>query len=112
MVYLARCPLQVEADIAPFRGLLLGLFFLTTGASVAPGLLLEQWPTVVGLLGGLLVIKGTITTLVCPLFGLTRGESVRVGSILSGGGEFAFVVLKLAQNLNVLPMTLDKLLVG
>eukprot|EP00953_Heterococcus_sp_UTEX-ZZ885_P040970 20930-Heterococcus_DN1.PRE.3 len=82
---------QVEADIAPFRGLLLGLFFMTTGASVDPGLLLEQWPTVLALLSGLLVIKG---------------------SILSGGGEFAFVVLTLAQKLNVLPMTLDKLLVG
>eukprot|EP00611_Tribonema_gayanum_P026044 TRINITY_DN609_c0_g1_i1.p1 TRINITY_DN609_c0_g1~~TRINITY_DN609_c0_g1_i1.p1 ORF type:complete len:849 (-),score=251.85 TRINITY_DN609_c0_g1_i1:287-2530(-) len=104
--------MQVEADIAPFRGLLLGLFFMTTGASVDPGLLLEQWPTVIGLLGGLLLIKGVITSLVCPLFGLTKGESVRVGSILSGGGEFAFVVLTLAQKLNVLPMTLDKLLVG
>jgi Kef-type K+ transport system membrane component KefB len=103
---------QVEADIAPFRGLLLGLFFMTTGASVDPGLLLEQWPTVLALLSGLLVIKGIITSLLCYAFGLSKGESVRVGSILSGGGEFAFVVLTLAQKLNVLPMTLDKLLVG
>ena len=85
---------------------------MTTGASVDPQLLLEQWPTVIALLTGLLLIKGVIITGLCLSFGLTKGESVRTGSILSGGGEFAFVVLTLAQKLNVLPMTLDKLLVG
>ncbi|KAG5189905.1 Sodium/hydrogen exchanger family-domain-containing protein [Tribonema minus] len=104
--------MQVEADIAPFRGLLLALFFMTTGASVDPHMLWEQWPTVLGLLTGLLLVKGIITSTLGPLFGLTKGESVRVGSILSGGGEFAFVVLTLAQKLNVLPLALDKLLVG
>lgn len=104
--------MQVEADIAPFRGLLLGLFFMTTGASVDPPLLLENWTTVLALLTGLLLIKGVITGILSLNFGLTKGEAVRTGSILSGGGEFAFVVLTLAQKLNVLPLTLDRLLVG
>ena len=85
---------------------------MTTGASVDPGLLLEQWPTVLALLTGLILIKGVIISVLSLQFGLSKGEALKTGSILSGGGEFAFVVLTLAQKLNVLPLTLDKLLVG
>lgn len=46
------------------------------------------------------------------LFGLSPSESVRTGVVLSGGGEFAFVILTLAQRLDVLPIELNKLLVG
>jgi voltage-gated potassium channel Kch len=103
---------QIEADIKPFRGLLLGLFFLTTGASVDPVVLTEQWPVVLALLGGLITFKAIITTLLGPFFGLSKAESVRTGLLLSGGGEFAFVVLTLADKLHVLPDQLAKVLVG
>ena len=103
---------QIESDIKPFRGLLLGLFFVTTGASVDPTILIAQWPTVLALLVGLISFKAIITTLLGPLFGLTKSESVRTGLLLSGGGEFAFVVLTLADKLNVLPEQLAKVLVG
>lgn len=46
------------------------------------------------------------------LFGLSPSESVKTGVVLSGGGEFAFVILTLAQRLDVLPIELNKLLVG
>ena len=103
---------QIEADIKPFRGLLLGLFFLTTGASVDPVVLTEEWPVVLALLVGLISFKATITTLLGPFFGLSKAESVRTGLLLSGGGEFAFVVLTLADKLHVLPDQLSKVLVG
>lgn len=103
---------QIEADIKPFRGLLLGLFFLTTGASVNPYVIQEQWSTVLGLTAGLIGFKAVITTGLGPLFGLTIPESVRTGLLLAGGGEFAFVVLTLADKLEVLPDKLAKLLVG
>lgn len=103
---------QIEADIKPFRGLLLGLFFLTTGASVEPLVLQQEWPTVLALTGGLIAFKAIITTLLGPLFGLSRSDSVRTGLLLAGGGEFAFVVLTLADKLGVLPDLLAKILVG
>jgi len=103
---------QIEADIKPFRGLLLGLFFLTTGASVDPSVIQEQFPTVLALLAGLIAFKAAIITFLGPKFGLSLQESIRTGFLLSGGGEFAFVVFTLADRLQVLPHQLAKILVG
>lgn len=103
---------QIETDIKPFKGLLLGLFFLTTGASVDPFVIKEQLPTVLALLGGLIAFKATIVAALGPFFNLSKADSVRAGLILSGGGEFAFVVLTLADKLHVIPDQLAKILVG
>uniref|UniRef100_A0A7R9U8T7 RCK N-terminal domain-containing protein n=1 Tax=Pinguiococcus pyrenoidosus TaxID=172671 RepID=A0A7R9U8T7_9STRA len=102
---------QVEADIQPFRGLLLGLFFMTTGASVDPTVVAAQVPTFLALLGGLIVFKASIISLTgYRHFDLRKEEAIRVGALLSGGGEFSFVVLALAEKLGVLPSPLAKLL--
>lgn len=95
------CGVQVEAEVKPFKGVLLGLFFLCTGASVDVSVLLSRFPTIALLTVGLLCVKFTITAVSARLFGLSEGESVKVGLTLSQGGEFAFVLLALAQ---VLPL--------
>ncbi|XP_028083336.1 K(+) efflux antiporter 3, chloroplastic-like isoform X2 [Camellia sinensis] len=102
---------QIEADIRPFRGLLLGLFFVTTGTSIDMQLLFREWPNVISLLAGLIVIKTIIITAIGPRVGLTLQESVRIGLLLSQGGEFGFVVFSLANQLGVLPLELNKLLI-
>ncbi|KAG6409088.1 hypothetical protein SASPL_132120 [Salvia splendens] len=102
---------QIEADIRPFRGLLLGLFFVTTGTSIDTQLLMREWPNVISLLAGLIVIKTLIITALGPRVGLTLQESIRIGLLLSQGGEFAFVVFSLANRLGVLPLELNKLLI-
>ncbi|XP_066355664.1 K(+) efflux antiporter 3, chloroplastic-like isoform X2 [Miscanthus floridulus] len=102
---------QIEADIRPFRGLLLGLFFMTTGTSIDMQLLIREWPNVLSLLGGLIAIKTLIITAIGPRVGLTLKESVRIGLLLSQGGEFGFVVFSLANRLGVLPLELNKLLI-
>lgn len=102
---------QIEADIRPFRGLLLGLFFVTTGTSIDMQVLIQEWPNVLTLLAGLIVIKTAIITAIGPRVGLTLQESVRIGLLLSQGGEFAFVVFSLANRLGVLPLELNKLLI-
>ncbi|KAF7843061.1 K(+) efflux antiporter 3, chloroplastic isoform X1 [Senna tora] len=103
--------MQIEADIRPFRGLLLGLFFLTTGTSIDMQLLYREWPNVLTLLAGLIAIKTLIITVLGPRVGLTLQESVRIGFLLSQGGEFGFVVFSLANSLGVLPLELNKLLI-
>ncbi|XP_020599791.1 K(+) efflux antiporter 3, chloroplastic isoform X2 [Phalaenopsis equestris] len=102
---------QIEADIRPFRGLLLGLFFVTTGTSIDMQLLVREWPNVLTLLTGLIVIKTLIITAIGPRVGLTLQESIRIGFLLSQGGEFGFVVFSLANRLGVLPLELNKLLI-
>ncbi|XP_073292587.1 K(+) efflux antiporter 3, chloroplastic-like isoform X2 [Primulina huaijiensis] len=102
---------QIEADIRPFRGLLLGLFFVTTGTSIDTQLLIREWPNVFSLLAGLITVKTLIITAIGPRVGLTLQESVRIGLLLSQGGEFGFVVFSLANRLGVLPLELNKLLI-
>lgn len=102
---------QIEAEIRPFKGLLLGLFFVTTGTSIDIQLLLREWPNVLTLLGGLIAIKTAIITSIGPFVGLSLPESVRIGLLLSQGGEFAFVVFSLANRLGVLPLELNRLLI-
>ncbi|TQE02582.1 hypothetical protein C1H46_011816 [Malus baccata] len=74
-------------------------------------LLFREWPNVLSLLGGLIVIKTLIITAIGPRVGLTLQESVRIGLLLSQGGEFGFVVFSLANRLGVLPLELNKLLI-
>ena len=62
-------------------------------------LLVREWPNVLSLLAGLIVIKTLIISAIGPRVGLTIQESVRIGFLLSQGGEFAFVVFSLANRL-------------
>ncbi|KAJ8610086.1 hypothetical protein CTAYLR_007079 [Chrysophaeum taylorii] len=101
---------RIEADIQPFRGLLLGLFFVTTGANVDLQLLALEWPTATALLLGQLAFKAAIVAFFAEIvFGLPRREAIRTSLLLAGGGEFAFVVLTLATRLGVLPPQLARL---
>ena len=63
---------QVEADIRPFRGILLGLFFVTTGISLDLALLFQQWPIVLALTAGLIAVKVGIIGSMAPWFGLSK----------------------------------------
>jgi len=94
--------LQVESDIAPYRGLLLGLFFMTVGMEISPQLLVAKWATVA--LGVVALVAGKIAVIagVAPLFGLSRLAAVRAGLFLGPGGEFAFVALGDAVARNIL----------
>ncbi|MDX2103224.1 MAG: monovalent cation:proton antiporter-2 (CPA2) family protein [Alphaproteobacteria bacterium] len=88
---------QIEADIQPFRGLLLGLFFMTVGMTIDLGMLLAKPEVVLGTTLGLLVVKAAVLIGLIRLWGLPWHVAVRSGLLLAQGGEFAFVVL--AQSL-------------
>lgn len=101
---------QIEADIAPFRGLLLGLFFITVGFGIDISLMTGNFLVICFLLFTLLFIKTTIITALCRGFGINFSNSQRTGLILSQGGEFAFVTFGLAQKSNLLPPQFAQLL--
>ena len=86
---------ELEADIEPFKGLLLGLFFVATGMSARVGILIERPLAVLGAFLGLLVLKGLAGWVVARLSGLKDGAARRFASDVAGGGEFAFVLLAL-----------------
>lgn len=84
---------QVGAVIQPIRGLLLGLFFVTVGMSIDLALALEQILVILALLVGLLLGKAAILAALGLASGLGKAASLRLGIVLSEGGEFAFVLL-------------------
>eukprot|EP00543_Licmophora_paradoxa_P006703 CAMPEP_0202443416 /NCGR_PEP_ID=MMETSP1360-20130828/2688_1 /ASSEMBLY_ACC=CAM_ASM_000848 /TAXON_ID=515479 /ORGANISM="Licmophora paradoxa, Strain CCMP2313" /LENGTH=805 /DNA_ID=CAMNT_0049059099 /DNA_START=108 /DNA_END=2525 /DNA_ORIENTATION=- len=101
---------QIEADIAPFRGILLGLFFVTVGFEIDIGLIASNGPLVAGTVMGIMFIKASIATLASLVFGLSLSTSQQTGLILSQGGEFAFVTFGLARSLGILDKPTTKLL--
>jgi len=101
---------QVEADIAPFRGILLGLFFVTVGFEIDVALIFSKLPAVLGIVFGIMGIKTLVLTLLSLAFGLSPSVSQHTGLILSQGGEFAFVTFGLARSLGILDQPTTKLL--
>jgi glutathione-regulated potassium-efflux system protein KefB len=89
---------EIESQIEPFKGLLLGLFFVSVGVSLDLSLAREQPLAIALVVGAILVFK---SALLIALGTMKRklgfAETVRLAVVLAGGGEFAFVVLALAQ---------------
>ncbi len=89
---------ELESNIEPFKGLLLGLFFVSVGMSVDLHLLLQKPVLVVGLAAGLMLVKGVLLWPLGRLTGrLGSADALRLAALLASGGEFAFVLLNLAQ---------------
>jgi CPA2 family monovalent cation:H+ antiporter-2 len=93
---------QIEADIRPFRDVLLGLFFVGVGALLNAPILLAHGPALLLATVALLCIKAGLIALLARALGESAGNSVRVGGMLAQGGEFAFVLFNLAQHLDLL----------
>jgi glutathione-regulated potassium-efflux system protein KefB len=83
---------QLEADIQPFEGLLLGLFFTAIGMTIDVRLLLDEPVIILSLVAGLVAVKAVILYALGRWQGLDTGPSRRLGIALSQGGEFAFVL--------------------
>ncbi len=93
---------QVEADIQPFHGLLLGLFFMAVGMTINLGLLAEHPFLIAGLVLAMIVTKTLIIYLLSLAFGLPHGSALRSGLILAGGGEFVFVLFNPAIEMGLI----------
>jgi glutathione-regulated potassium-efflux system protein KefB len=99
-VMLAESPYrhELEADIDPFRSILLGLFFLAVGMLLDVDVIFAEPMLVVGLAAALIAIKVGVIFLLGRFFGLTSSASIIMALLLSQGGEFGFVLFAAAQN--------------
>ena len=102
---------ELEADIDPFKGLFLGLFFMSVGMGLDLGLITQRPFMVFGLVIALLVIKALIAFAVGRFAGLNRGTSRNLGAAIPQGGEFAFVIFGVAVAAGVLDGKLSELLI-
>jgi CPA2 family monovalent cation:H+ antiporter-2 len=85
----------IQSEAQPFRGLLLGFFFVSVGLALDPAVLLHQWPLVLVALGGLLAVKVVGNVLASLVFRWSVPGSLQLGFLLAQGSEFAFVILSL-----------------
>ncbi|VVD80333.1 potassium transporter [Pandoraea morbifera] len=99
---------QVEDDIKPFRDVLLGLFFITTGMLLDPAILLKQPLLVLLFFVGPLVVKFTLIAGLARLFGSSPGTAIRTGLGLAQAGEFGFVLLNLVIDRHLLDASLSQ----
>ena len=94
---------QIEADIQPFKGLLVGLFFISVGMGVDLEAAGEQAFWVIPSVFGLILIKAAIIAGLFLAFGLRRDEAVRGGLLLGQAGEFGFLIVGSAMVFGVVP---------
>ncbi len=93
---------QIEADMKPFRSLLLGLFFMTVGMSLNPLLMIQKSSLVGGLFFIMILGKVAIFLITCMIMRLSVKNSIRLSLLLAGGSEFAFILLKQAETANII----------
>jgi glutathione-regulated potassium-efflux system ancillary protein KefC len=103
---------ELETDLEPFKGLLLGLFFMAVGMNIDFGVLLASPGKVAAILAGFVLIKLGVIWSLARLMGLPLQERPVFTLLLAQGGEFAFVVFQTAVGTRVLPAQTGSLLVG
>lgn len=103
---------QIEADIRPFRDILLGLFFVSIGMLIDLQLFASHSLLIIGMTLGLLVIKGLVVALLVKWRGSDNETAWRSGLALAQGGEFCFALMAQMQQSRLLPAELGALLLA
>jgi glutathione-regulated potassium-efflux system protein KefB len=93
---------QLEADIEPFRGILLGLFFVSVGMSLDLGVVVAEWALVIGGVLLFMAVKAACIFIIAKVFGADNREAVDRATLFAQGGEFAFVLYAAAFAAGVL----------
>jgi CPA2 family monovalent cation:H+ antiporter-2 len=103
---------ELEADIEPFRGILLGLFFMAVGLSLELSVIAASWPTIMVAVPLLMIVKVAIIYGLCRSFGAGHDTAVRVAFLLPQGGEFGFVLFTAAASAALFSTELASLLIA
>ncbi|MCW2314910.1 Kef-type potassium/proton antiporter, CPA2 family [Rhodoblastus acidophilus] len=101
---------QLEADIEPFRGLLMGLFFMSVGMSVDRRLIAEHIGWLAGASAALLAVKTGLMFVLFRLNGASKRESLSAAGVLTPAGEFSFAIFPLAAQTALIPAADSSLL--
>ena len=102
---------ELEANIEPFKGLLLGLFFMSVGMSVDMHLALSKPILIISLALALLTIKASILFSIAKTTKQSNASAIRLAAIISQGGEFAFIILIQAVGLSIVDSTAQNIIV-
>jgi CPA2 family monovalent cation:H+ antiporter-2 len=102
---------QIEADLQPFRGFLLGLFFITVGMGIDPALIGSEALRLTAILAALILVKAAVVFVLARLFRLPWRTALQSGLLLAQGGEFAFVLFAIAEQTQILAKEESDLLV-
>ena len=89
---------ELEADIEPFRGVLLALFFMAVGLSLKLEVILDNWLLILLAVPVMMVIKAIVIYALCRVTGSSHNDAVRIGRLLPQGGEFGFVLFSAAAS--------------
>ncbi|SEO97094.1 monovalent cation:proton antiporter-2 (CPA2) family protein [Pseudomonas sp. NFACC39-1] len=103
---------QIEADIRPFRDILLGLFFVSIGMLIDLQLFVEDGLLILGLTLGLMLLKGCVVAMLVKWQGDDGETSWRSGLALAQGGEFCFALMALMQQNRLMPADISGLLLA
>lgn len=103
---------ELEADIEPFRGILLGLFFIAVGLSLDLAVVLDNWLLIILAVPSLMVIKAVIVFVLCRMFQIERDTAIRVAFLLPQSGEFGFVLFSTAVAAALIDTSTASLLVA
>jgi len=99
---------ELESDIEPFKGLLLGLFFMTVGAGINFDLFFDQWGTILSMTLGLMLIKAVVLLILAFVFKIRGADRWLMALGLAQAGEFGFVLLSFTVNNAVIPIALSE----
>ena len=92
---------EIEVDLEPFKGLMLGLFFVSVGMGIDWRLVAEMPVRLIASVVGLIALKAAIVAALCRAFGLPRHTAIEAGLLLGHAGEFAFIVIGMALTLGL-----------
>jgi glutathione-regulated potassium-efflux system protein KefB len=93
---------QLEADIEPFRGILLGLFFLSVGMALDLSVIVREWPLIIAGVLVFMIVKAIGIYAVARAFSATHGEGIYRAALFAQGGEFAFVLYAAAATAGII----------
>ncbi|MGL4404928.1 MAG: monovalent cation:proton antiporter-2 (CPA2) family protein, partial [Notoacmeibacter sp.] len=103
---------ELEADIEPFRGILLGLFFVAVGLSLDLNVIVQNWLMILIAVPSVILIKGAMVYGVSRAFGSSHSDATRLGLLLPQGGEFAFVLFSVAVAAGLFSQDISSMLVA
>lgn len=92
---------QVETDLKPFKGLLMGLFFISVGMGININNLIHNWSKILLLVCGVVIVKTFVIYALARIFGFSRSTSIKSGFMLSQASEFGFVLFGIAANTEI-----------